>query len=478
MRLTLVIASLLFTAACGKKEPAPADGESGTPKADTASIIDASGPKPEPSREPAAIDTSVYLVWSETERGPVTSWVSADADGIRIEASRPQVVVFADETLFGLELRFTAFTETSCEDFENGKKTRSGKRWLPHLAARGLAGRDIDQVRELTRPRSGYVADDGAAEEPFEIVGEHWGRTHTVTGSWRDLVLVTECEGSYGCGAHGDTSCQAKAIELGPDAVSFDPEQVAKHVAADAKTTLTGWESDGDVLEPTLDHVRLKSNNGEVEVDYVYTAGVPYSGTDGTWSSYSQSRTYTGKAVESLALGELPAVVKKALQKTSAAGHFGWSIVKPTSLEEARRAFDDPTTLPSPAPTDEVVAAPASDSRQLLEQGRKLTRDKDYPGAIAAFDKAIDADPKLARAWSGRGYAKLLAGDLDLAKADLDHALTLDQSKKLQAAVHFNLGEIAEKKGDKVLARDHYERANGLVPTDASKKRLEALSAP
>lgn len=474
----LVLAALTLVA-CGKStppaEPAPAADTSATASPKPPAEDTPPTPSPDTAAPKAEVDPNTYLVWWQTDRGDVTSWVVADGEGVRIEASRPQITVFADETLFGLETRYVPFTETTCEDFENGKKTRAGKRWLPYLVAKGLAGREVDQTRELTPPKSAYIIDEPPAEGVFELVGEHWGRTLKFVGSWRDLLLVTDCEGSYGCGAHGDVSCMARATKLGSDAPTIDVEKVAKHVAPLAAEFVKAWAGEDDELVPEFDHFGIKSKGGEVVIDYVYTASVPYSGSDGSWSSYSQSRTFTAPPVEALDLGELPTVVKKALQKASVDSHFGWSIVKPSHLEAARRAFDDPSTLPEPAPSDEVAPATAETPATLVESGRKLSREKDYAGAIAAFDKAIAAEPRHARAWSGRGFAKLGNDDLAGAKADFEQALTLEDAPKFQAAVYFNLGEIAEKQGDLATARSHYEKANTLSPSDAAQKRLEVL---
>lgn len=482
MRNTPLLLSALLLIACGKSTPAPEPAPPTTappaPQADaeaTASPDTLPAPATDTVTPKVEVDTNTYLVWWQTDRGEVTSWVVADGEGIRIEASRPQITLFADETLFGLETRYVPFTETTCEDFENGRKTRGGKRWLPYLVAKGLAGRDIDQIRELTPPKSGYIADEPPADGVFELVGEHWGRTHKFIGSWRDLLLVTDCEGSYGCGAHGDVGCMAHAVKLGSDAPTLDVEQVAKHVDPLANEFIKAWASEDSELVPEFDHFGLKSKDGAVVVDYVYTASVPYSGSDGSWSSYSQSRTFTSAPVEALNLGPLPVVVQKALQKAGVDGHFGWSIVKPSYIEPARRAFDDPTTLPGPAPADEVAPADTESPTTLIETGRKLSRDKDYAGAITAFDKAIAAEPKLARAWSGRGFAKLGQDELAGAKADFEQALTLEDAPKFQAAVFFNLGQIAEKQNDPTAALSHYEKANTLSPSNAAKKRIEAL---
>ncbi|MFT7623599.1 MAG: Flp pilus assembly protein TadD [Myxococcota bacterium] len=44
-----------------------------------------------------------------------------------------------------------------------------------------------------------------------------------------------------------------------------------------------------------------------------------------------------------------------------------------------------------------------------LSRGRQATRDEAFGEAIEAFDQAIAARPWEARAWSGRGYARLKA---------------------------------------------------------------------
>jgi tetratricopeptide (TPR) repeat protein len=486
-RHRLALAAILILSACGRStppSPAPSAQADVTatsqpqPSTDAPAASADVAPAPAADAQPAPkaeVDPNTYLVWWQTDRGDVTSWVVADGEGVRIEASRPQVMVFADETLFGLEMRYIGFTETNCEDFENNRKTRSGKKWLPYLVARGLAGREVDQVRELTPRKSGYSADEPAVDGVFELVGEHWGRSHKWAGSWKDLVLVNDCEGAYGCGAHGDMGCTARAIKLGPDAPQIELEKVAQHLAPLTKELLATWTTEDGEISPELDHFFIKSKKGAVEIEYVYVASIFYAGTDGTWSSYSQTRRYTGAPVESLSLGELPAVVKKALEKAGVDGPFGWSIVKQDQVDAARRAFDDPSTIPGPAPADEPAPASGETTASLVETGRKLTRERDFANAITAFDKVIENEPKHARAWSGRGFAKLGQDDLDGARADFEKALTLEDDAKFQAAVYFNLGQIAEKQKDTATAISHYEKAIGLSPSDAAQKRLDAL---
>lgn len=107
-----------------------------------------------------------------------------------------------------------------------------------------------------------------------------------------------------------------------------------------------------------------------------------------------------------------------------------------------------------------------------VQAGRKRTAAKDYAGAVASFDAALVQLPGHARALSGRGYAKLLAGDLDGAEADLRQALAAPGTKKLESAIAFNLGLVAEKRGDQELARAQFSLANVLHPSKAAQDKL------
>ncbi len=118
-----------------------------------------------------------------------------------------------------------------------------------------------------------------------------------------------------------------------------------------------------------------------------------------------------------------------------------------------------------------VVGGP-SPTRALIGQGRELTRKKKYTDAIEAFEQAIEIDARAARAWSGMGFALLKKRDLDKAQLAFDKALTLSASRTFQAAVYFNLGLLAKKRGDKAAARAAFEKSHEKRPTKATRKKL------
>src|SRR5690606_15115195 len=112
-----------------------------------------------------------------------------------------------------------------------------------------------------------------------------------------------------------------------------------------------------------------------------------------------------------------------------------------------------------------------------LSRGRERTRAGAHDEAVAAFDDALAAIPRDPRALSGRGYARLLAGDLPSAEADLQAALAGGPPRSLEAAIDFNLGLVAEGRGDSVAALEYFRRSAVLRPTKAVGKKLRADAA-
>lgn len=114
-------------------------------------------------------------------------------------------------------------------------------------------------------------------------------------------------------------------------------------------------------------------------------------------------------------------------------------------------------------------------ARQSVDDGRRQTRQKDYAAAIKSFDKAIEHAPYLATAWSGRGYAELLAGNYESAGENFWEALALNQDKRFQATVWFNIGLAAEKNDNPTWALAAFTRANTVKPSRATALKIAAF---
>jgi hypothetical protein len=109
-----------------------------------------------------------------------------------------------------------------------------------------------------------------------------------------------------------------------------------------------------------------------------------------------------------------------------------------------------------------------------MKRGRAATVAKKYSDAIAAFDDAIRAVPRDARARAERGYAKFLSGNNDGAGADFDEAIDLvpASDKILAAQIYFNEGLVADKAGVTAAAAGYYRQSYELNPTAAAKSKM------
>jgi len=88
----------------------------------------------------------------------------------------------------------------------------------------------------------------------------------------------------------------------------------------------------------------------------------------------------------------------------------------------------------------------------------------DLDGAIADYNRAIELNPKDARAYYNRGIAKRAKGDLDGAIADFSRAIELDPK---YAIAYNNRGIAKDDKGDLDGAIGDYNRAIELDPKHA-----------
>jgi len=145
-----------------------------------------------------------------------------------------------------------------------------------------------------------------------------------------------------------------------------------------------------------------------------------------------------------------------------------------SSAPVAKKEAVKPSTERRPMSVDEKRASKTYAA--ALGEGRAATRAKKYDDAVAAFDKALVAKPGDARALSERGYARLLAKDWAKATKDLERALEGTTDPDLMGPIYFNMGLVAEGKGDADAARVAFARSNAVKPTKAAQSKLDGKS--
>lgn len=466
----------------GKKDPAPAQ-----PKPTEPPPVEPKPAEPAPSEakpdEPAAPTGGPWLVWSDAKDGYATSWVNAEGD---VVATRPEAVAVIDGTLWAVQWRYVPYNEVDCAvleakspDVAASQAKAGATKYVEYIVAKGLAGKMAGVEKELVKAAIPSVSGERPAQGAWRIVGEHYGRTISLVGNGGRGVWFSECDSGYACGAHGAVECRFHAADPATGASVLNLADLKDAVAELRKGTAKDVVEGADIDEQPNDadlglaEVVLGVSRGMLSATYRFQYDVPYASSDGSWSSYTRTVVREGPPVEGLGVAAVPGVLAARQAVFGRAKVYGFSEVPSDMAATFLTAFQDTATLAGAKPDNQPPNSARTE--RLVATGRRETNDRRYDRAIQAFDIAITMDANYARAWSGRGFAYLRSKDLDKAGSDFEKALTLDKSPKFQAAVWFNLSEVAERKGDKAGAIAAARKSFDLNGTEAAKKRLDSL---
>jgi tetratricopeptide (TPR) repeat protein len=110
---------------------------------------------------------------------------------------------------------------------------------------------------------------------------------------------------------------------------------------------------------------------------------------------------------------------------------------------------------------DDVIAQHPDVAVARLNRGVARVEAGDLPGARADLDAAVQLAPGVARAWAHRGVVRASQGELREGLLDLDRAVALAPDS---APLRSNRGHLRERAGDPVAALADYDRAIALQP--------------
>lgn len=120
----------------------------------------------------------------------------------------------------------------------------------------------------------------------------------------------------------------------------------------------------------------------------------------------------------------------------------------------------DPTILAQIA-----IGSPDPDNTETYnDRGTVYSQTGEVALALADFDKALSLDPEYAKAYANRGMLYSEIGEFALALADLDKALSLDPN---DALIFLNRGCLYIALGDLISALADFDKAIELDPNDA-----------
>ena len=146
---------------------------------------------------------------------------------------------------------------------------------------------------------------------------------------------------------------------------------------------------------------------------------------------------------------------------------------------------DKKATPPSPAQVKAAAAqiSPAAPSkaqvesyRALLRDGRRAVQAKRFADGIALYEKALALRPGDPRLLVELGWAAFLSGDLDRAASATRRGLAGVRGTAAEGAALYNLGRIAEQRGDKNEAARRYRESLAVRPNAAVRERLGAVA--
>lgn len=124
---------------------------------------------------------------------------------------------------------------------------------------------------------------------------------------------------------------------------------------------------------------------------------------------------------------------------------------------------------------DAELAKRKAEMLASLNEGRKLVKSGDVEGGIAKYEALLKIAPNYGPALGELGWAEFKAGKLDDAHAHSLRALAAASEPNKRGMLLYNLGKIAEARGQTQAAIDHYQASLAARPNDVVAKQLASL---
>ena len=466
------------TSKADAKSDAKADAKNDA-KAETKSDSKADAPEP----KPPSPDEEHWLVWNADGNGFVTRWVADDGRTATTRAQAKALVHAAGDAVYVVQRKDAKVQVQTCACFDESlgptdECATTGTVMQPGLAAKNLVD---DKERVLVAP---------AEETVYGEVDLIWLK---IVGGTDAGLLIREANSGYYCGAHGSYGGSDGLLRFGEEITRDFPKLEMPRAVREAAASDSAWEDyrecEGDAAperDEFIDDViewselTIAAVGGKPELTLGFRAWVPYV-CAADYNAHGSAKSGLLKEAGSIGLAPpLPRAVGHALGEIGTADAVGWSKVGVAPEQRqpllAKFAALPESKWPSPeSRTKENKPAIPAAAKTKLDEGRTLTRAGDYPGAIALYDEVIALAPEFAKAWGERGYAKLLAGELEAAEKDCKKALEIEGKTHFAAAVHYNLGQIAERQGKPKKAKKAYAASLKLRPNKEVQKAHDAL---
>lgn len=146
---------------------------------------------------------------------------------------------------------------------------------------------------------------------------------------------------------------------------------------------------------------------------------------------------------------------------------------KPDTKQEPERKIK---TKPEPL-TPEQASSLGKQYRNKLDQGRALTKAGKHGEGIELYREILAIEPSNPTVLAELGWAALQANQLDVAQGATSQALTYSRKPEQQGMILYNLGRIAEARGQTNDAIAHYRESLVRRSNKTVQARLDGLLA-
>lgn len=302
-----------------------------------------------------------------------------------------------------------------------------------------------------------------------------------VTAIAGDLIALDQSSYGYTGGAHDFDDRRARTLH-GPTGEEVDmfallgkPYQVAAEaaLAAERSSHEDGWEDGPTITAETLKAARFTLLRGVIRVETAISC-----------CSWAENHGYW----ELEATIAPPAVLKGLVPDAEGWFDTGTCAVR---LDDRGQLFSRQglvTTLPAGRllglawvdPAAPALAQPKVDEvarKAAFARARAAVGKAEDATVIALLHKALDADPNHPETLGELGYLHLKAKSLDTAEALTQWAMEGPTDAGLDARLRYNLGRIAEARGQLGRARRLYQSSLARRPNPVVKLALAGVEA-
>ncbi|KAI9134432.1 tetratricopeptide repeat protein [Acaryochloris sp. CCMEE 5410] len=156
-------------------------------------------------------------------------------------------------------------------------------------------------------------------------------------------------------------------------------------------------------------------------------------------------------------------------------------VVSSLALISIQSTIARPNSYPSKTHPTAIIFSKENQSQKYLLDGIQKALSGDYPGAIEAYDLALQFAPANAEAYYNRGVAYFSIGHSDNALQDFERAISITPSMAEaygnRGTIRLQMGEYKSALSDFQTAADLFEQEDDHISAEAMRSLIHQNTA-